>query len=91
MANFIEELYYGHLDPQMRDVTHSDPIKKVSVDINELEDKLTERLHGEDKNPFLDFVNVYGELMGESNLENFISGFRYGAKMIFDTFCGDDA
>ena len=89
MTNMIEELYYGRLDPQMREVTHSGPIKEIAVDINKLEDELTERLQGEDKKLFLDFVNVYGELMGESNLESFIIGFRYGAKMVFDTFCSD--
>lgn len=91
MTNMIEELYYGRLDPQMRDITRSDPIKKVSVDINKLEDELTERLQGEDKKLFIDFVNVYSELMGESNLESFITGFRYGARMILDTFCSDSA
>ena len=29
--------------------------------------------------------------MGESSLDSFIIGFRLGAKMIFDTFCSDDA
>ena len=31
------------------------------------------------------------ELMGESSLDSFIVGFRLGAKMIFDTFCSNDA
>ena len=48
-------------------------------------------LSGEDKALFLDFCNAYGELMGESSLDSFIVGFRLGAKMIFDTFCSDDA
>ena len=29
--------------------------------------------------------------MGESGLDSFLVGFRLGAKMIFDTFCSDDA
>ena len=29
--------------------------------------------------------------MGESGLNSFLVGFRLGAKMIFDTFCNDDA
>ena len=59
--------------------------------VAELEEKLTERLQGKDKNLFLDFCNAYGELMGESGLDSFLVGFRLGAKMIFDTFCSDDA
>jgi len=64
---------------------------RVSKNIAELEEKLTERLQGKDKNLFLDFCNAYGELMGESGLDSFLVGFRLGAKMIFDTFCSDDA
>ena len=29
--------------------------------------------------------------MGETGLDSFLVGFRLGAKMIFDTFCSDDA
>ena len=84
MANFLEELYYGNVDPQARGYRKGSHNLKVSKDINELEEKLTERLSGEDKALLLDFCNAYGEMMGES-------GFRLGAKMIFDTFCSDDA
>lgn len=87
MANFLEELYYGNVDPQARGYRKV----KVSENINELEEKLTERLSGEDKALFLDFCNAYGELMGESGLDSFLVGFRLGAKMTFDTFCSDDA
>lgn len=58
---------------------------------NELEEKLTECLNGDDKALFLNFCNAYGELMGESGLDSFLVGFRLGAKMIFDTFCSNDA
>ena len=91
MANFLEELYYGNIDPQAREYRKDSHTLKVSKDINELEEKLTKRLQGEDKALFLDFCNAYGELMGESSLDSFIIGFRLGAKTIFDTFCSDDA
>ena len=29
--------------------------------------------------------------MGDASLDSFLVGFRLGAKMIFDTFCSDDA
>lgn len=90
MANFIEELFYGNLEPQMREYTGESHIVKVSVNINELEEKLTERLHGEDKDLFLDFCNAYGELMGDAEVESFTVGFRMGARFAYDTFCGDE-
>ena len=91
MANFLEELYYGNVDPQARGYRKGSHTLKVSQNINALEEKLTEHLSGGDKSLFLDFCNAYGELMGESGLDSFIVGFRLGAKMIFDTFCSDDA
>lgn len=91
MTNFLEELYYGNIDPQARGYRKGSHILKVSENINELEEKLTERLSVEEKKLFLDFCNAYGELMGESGLDSFLVGFRLGAKMIFDTFCSDDA
>ena len=91
MANFLEDLYYGNLDPQARGYRKDNNILKVSENINELEEKLTERLQSEDKTLFLDFCNAYGELMGETGLDSFLVGFRLGAKMIFDTFCSNDA
>lgn len=91
MANFIEELFYGNIDPQARGYRKNHHIIKVSNNINDIEEKLTERLQGEDKDLFLDFCNAYAELMGEAELDSFIVGFRLGAKMLFDVFCSDDA
>lgn len=91
MPNFIEELFFGNLDPQRREYANGSRIMKVSSNINELEEKLTERLRDEDKDLFLDFCNAYGELMGDAEVDSFVVGFRLGAKMIFDTFCSDDA
>ena len=91
MANFLEELYYGNLDPQARGYRKGSHILKVSENINELEEKITQSLIGEEKRLFLNFCNAYSELMGDTGLDSFIVGFRLGAKMIFDTFCSDDA
>ena len=91
MTNFLEELYYGNIDPQARGYRKGSHILKVSENINELEEKLTKRLSGEEKTLFLDFCNAYGELMGDTGLDSFLVGFRLGAKRILDTFCSDDA
>ncbi len=91
MANIIEELYFGNIDPQARGYKKGDRIIKVSDDMNELEEKLTERLNAEEKKMFLEFCNKYAELMGASDLDSFIVGFRLGAKLIYDTFCSDEA
>ena len=56
-----------------------------------LKQKLTEQLAGENKELFLRFCNAYAEFMGESELDTFITGFRFGARFMMDTFLSDDA
>ena len=46
-GNIIEELYYGNLDPQDRGYRLKSPVKKASDSLNDLEEKLTEQLAGE--------------------------------------------
>ena len=90
-GNIIEELFYGNVDPQARGYRPKSPVKKASDSLNDLEEKLTERLSGEDKDLFLRFCDAYAEFMGESELETFTTGFRLGARFILDTFLSDDA
>lgn len=37
------------------------------------------------------FKNVWAIYNAETNLENFISGFRLGAKFVYDTFFDKDS
>lgn len=63
-GNIIEELYYGNIDPQDRGYHPKCPVKKASDSLNDLEEKLTEQLSGDNKELFLRFCNAYAEFMG---------------------------
>ena len=91
MANFIEEFYYGNLDPQARSTKENKTVQKQMEVLMLNEEFLTEHLSGESKKKFLDFVNAWGVVNGETNLDSFIVGFRLGAKFTYDTFVNDDA
>ena len=91
MANFIEELYYGNIDLQVRGYRPKSHVKRGSDSLNALEEKLTEQLAGENKELFLRFCNAYAEFMGECELDDFITGFRLGARFIMDTFLSDES
>ena len=54
--------------------------------LNESEDFLTNKLSGEEKKRFLQYVDAWGSVNGESTLDSFITGFRLGAQFVFDTF-----
>ena len=91
MANFIEEFYYGNLDPQARSTKENKTVQKQMEVLMLNEDFLTEHLSGESKKKFLDFCNAWGVVNGESNLDSFIMGFRLGANFTYDTFVSDDS
>ena len=91
MANFIEEFYYGNLDPQARSTKQNKAVQKQLEVLMLNEDYLTENLSGENKKKFLDFVNAWGVVNGESNLDSFIIGFRLGANFTYDTFVSTES
>ena len=88
---FIEEFYYGNLDPQARSTKENKTVQKQMEVLMLNEDFLTENLSGESKKKFLEFCNAWGVVNGESNLDSFIMGFRLGAQFTYDTFVNDEA
>ena len=86
MSNFIEELYYGNLEPQEVNSELTPKLKKKLSNLAEKEEQITERLNGEDKELFQNYVSAYIEFSTTSNADSFISGFRLGAKFTYETF-----
>ena len=91
MANFIEEFYYGNLNPQARSTKENKTVQKQMEVLMLNENFLIENLSGESKKIFLNFCNVWGVVNGESNLNSFIMGFRLGANFTYDTFVSETA
>jgi len=84
MGKFIEEFYYGNLDPQARSTKENKTVQKQTEVLMLNEDFLTENLSGDSKKKFLDFYNAWGIVNVESNLERFImdSAWAYSLHMI---------
>ena len=91
MKNFITELYYGNIDPQSRGFKKDSYLQKQMKTITESEELLTKKLSGEEKKAFLSFANASNVILGESELDAFIVGFRLGAKFAYDTFVDNNA
>ena len=89
--NFIEEFYYGNINPQARSSDQNPKVQKDMQTLNESEDFLTDKLTGEEKRRFISYVDAWATVNGESNLDSFITGFRLGARFAFDTFVTDKA
>ena len=86
MSRFIEEFYYGNIDPQARSTKENKAVQKQMEVLMNNEDLLTNALHNEQKKWFLDYVNAWGVVNGESNLDSFVMGFRLGANFAYEAF-----
>ena len=89
--NFIEEFYYGNINPQARSSDQNLKVQKDMQTLSESEDFLTDKLSGEEKRRFISYVDAWATVNGESNLDSFVTGFRLGAQFAFDTFVTDKA
>lgn len=57
--------------------------KQMSI-LSKCETELTGRLYGEEKKAFLSFANASNIILGESELDSFIVGFRLGVYIYFE-------
>ncbi len=86
MSGFIEEFYYGNIEPQACNSELNKELKKMLNALTEKEELLTSTLNGEEKDLFSEYVNAYNEFVSLSIVDGFISGFRLGARFTYDTF-----
>lgn len=86
MSRFIEEFYYGNIDPQARSTKDNKAVQKQMEILMKNEDLLTNALIDKPKKWFLDYVNAWGVVNGESNLDSFIMGFQLGANFTYEAF-----
>lgn len=90
MSGFIEEFYYGNIEPQACNSELNKELKKMLSILTEKEEMLTAKLNGEEKELFSEYVNAYNEFLAFSIADGFISGFRLGARFTYDTFVDDN-
>ena len=91
MRNFIEDFFYGNIDPQARCYPLEGKAHKLVHTISELEDRLASSFSEEEQQLFDQFKEKTLELGSISELDAFTIGFRLGARMAVDTFCTDES
>ncbi len=86
MLDFIQEFYYGNIDPQE---CTTELKLNVMACLNELTNKekhLMDTLTDDNKELFTDYVDTYIKFLSICNADTFIAGFRLGARFTYDTF-----
>ncbi|MBR4049508.1 MAG: hypothetical protein IKK09_03345 [Clostridia bacterium] len=86
MSNFIEEFYYGNIEPQALSTEITPKLKKKLSTLVKKEEELTEMLPEKEKELFTNYVLAYNEFSSIGNSDSFISGFQLGARFTYDTF-----
>ncbi len=88
MSYFIEDFYYGNIEPQEISTEHSLELKKKLDLLTKTEEQLTSKLT-EEKALFMKHAAQSGEFLCVSNADSFTVGFRLGARFTYDTFIKD--
>lgn len=91
MNSFIEQFYYGNLDPQSRTLQKGSHEAALLKKLYDIEEKLDGLLVGDEKTFFRRYVNIYGELLSLSACDGFVNGFRLGARFAVNAFANKDA
>lgn len=86
MSDFIEDFYYGNIEPQEISTELRTELKKKLDSLSQAEEQLTSKLTDEEKDLFIKYASQSSEFLCVSNADSFIAGFRLGARFTYDTF-----
>ena len=90
MRRMLEELYFGNISPNDQCFIRDSKYGKAVHTMSENEDKLTELLEGKEKELLIDLINAQSLVDGTTAIENFIHGFRMGARIAIEIMSDED-
>ena len=86
MSDFIEDFYYGNIEPQECTTNLMVKVKKSLSELAGKEEQLTSILTDKEQELFTDYVATYLKFSSLCNADSFTVGFRLGARFTYDTF-----
>ena len=88
MRKTLEDLYFGNITPNEQQMVSGSELKKAVDRVVRYESELTERLDGDGQTILTKLIRSQHEIDSITALENFILGFRLGAKIMME--CMDE-
>ena len=88
MRNTLEDLYYGNITPGVQQIAPNSELKRATDRVARFESQLSERLDEDGQKILSKLVESKDEIESITALENFILGFRLGARLMAE--CMDD-
>ena len=90
MRNTLEDLYYGNITPGVQQITPNSELKRATDHVTRFESQLTERLDEDGKAILAKLIESKDEIESITARENFILGFRLGARLMAESMDEND-
>ena len=90
MRNTLEDLYYGNITPGKQQITPDSELRWAVDRVTRFESQLTERLDEDGQTILAKLIESKDEVESITALENFILGFRLGAKITMECMDKND-
>ena len=88
MRNTLEDLYYGNITPGAQQIVPNSELKRATDRVSRFESQLTERLDETGREILAKLIESKDEIESITAMENFILGFRLGARLMAE--CMDE-
>ena len=88
MRKTLEDLYYGNIMPNAQDMAPHSELKRATDRVARFENQLSEQLDEAGQAILAKLIESQQEIDSITALENFILGFRLGAKLMME--CMDE-
>ncbi len=88
MRNTLEDLFYGNIVPNERQITANSELQRMVKRAAECERALAEQLDEKDRHTLTALTSAQQEINSITAIENFILGFRLGVRLIME--CMDE-
>ena len=88
MRNTLEDFYYGNITPGVQQIAPNSELKRATDRVTRFEDQLMERLDEDGQALLAKLLESQDEADSITARENFILGFRLGARITME--CMDE-
>ena len=88
MRNTLEDLYYGNITPGKQQIAPDSELRRAADRATRFESQLTERLNEDGQTILAKLIESRDEIESITARENFILGFRLGARLMAE--CMDE-
>ena len=90
MRNTLEDLYYGNITPGVQQIAPNSELKRTTDRVARFESQLTERIGKDEQTILAKLIESKDEVESITALENFILGFRLGARIMAESMDEND-